>query len=160
MTDRTQYKTARVDFSLKLTGVFAIALEGMLIFKNLETASHNAAPIEWQQALKSDAIILAPACVLIFGAGWCAYTWTHSVSAKWARTALLALGIPCLAFGFFALAATVFMGPTIIPPAIQFAMKNFGVVCVTATTLWSIYFAATRVTFPRPLDWIDKRRKA
>ncbi|MDP1748879.1 MAG: hypothetical protein Q8L22_05435, partial [Reyranella sp.] len=146
-------------FSLKLTGVFAIALEGMLVFLNLETLSHSVATSGWQQALKSDAMVLAPACVLIFVAGWCAYTWTHSVSAKWTRAALLALGIPCLAVAFFTLAAAIFMGPTIIPPAIEFAVKNFGVICVAATTLWSIYFAARHATFPDPLDWADKRRK-
>jgi hypothetical protein len=160
MTETFPQKTVRVDFSLKLTGVFAIALEGMLVFKNLETSNYNVASIGWQQGLKSDAMVLAPACVLIFGASWCAYTWTHSISAKWVQTVFLALGIPCLAVVFFALAAVIFMGPTIIPPATEFAVKNFGVVCVAAATLWSIYFAATRATFPHPLDGTDKRRKA
>ena len=159
MTETIPQKTVRVDFSLKLTGVFAIALEGMLVFLNLEKSNYSVAAAGFQQALKSDAMVLAPACVLIFVAGWCAYTWTHSVSAKWARTVLLALGIPCLAVAFFALAAAILMGPTIIPPAIQFAVKNFGVVCVAATTLWSIYFAVTRATFPDPLNRADKRRK-
>ncbi len=161
MAAREQQKTTRVHFSLGLTAVFAVGLEGMLIFRTLQRVSYDVAKVDWgRQLLMDDASLLAPSAIAIFIAGWSAYTWTHPIRGKIARTVTLTLLIPCLAVVLPALTGAFLIGPHLFPIAITWIVQYFGAVCFAAAAVWSIYFAASHATFPPPMDWVEKRRKA